>query len=396
VENQSSGSEPSLIKLFLSFLRLGATAFGGPAMIAYIRRMAVEQKKWLDDASFRDGVALCQMVPGATAMQASCYVGLKLRGVSGAAMSFIGFGLPSFLIMTALSALYVQFRDLPIVISAFSGLQAIIVSIVANAAITFGRVTIRNWQAAFIAIASGILFGFEINPLLVILLAASAGILLYLKQPTPPFASSGMSYTTYRPVLFIIAVFTTAFIILFFIDRNLFNLAALMVRIDLFAFGGGFASVPFMFHEVVNVNHWMGGKTFLDGIALGQITPGPIVITATFIGYLLYGFAGATIATLSIFLPSFLIVVGVAPYFDKLRALPYFNKAVSGVLSSFVGLLLSVTILFAINIPWDIWHVLLAIAAFVALFFKVEIYWVVMAGMLISIPLFLNVTTVIK
>jgi len=88
--------------------------------------------------------------------------------------------------------------------------------------------------------------------------------------------------------------------------------------------------------------------------------------------------------------------VGVAPYFDKLRALSYFNKAVSGVLSSFVGLLLSVTILFAINIPWDIWHVLLAIAAFVALFFKVEIYWVVMAGVLISIPLFLNVTTVIE
>ncbi len=365
-------------------------------MIAYIRRMAVEQKKWLDDASFRDGVALCQMVPGATAIQAACYVGLRLRGVSGAMASFTGFALPSFLIMTALSALYVQFKDLPLVISAFNGLQAIIISIVANATITFGRVTIRNWRAAFIVIASGILFGFGINPLLVILLAAITGILLYLKQPTQSVLSSGMSYTTYRPVLLIIAVFTAALIILFFTKRDLFNLATLMVRIDLFAFGGGFASVPLMFHEVVNVSHWMDGKTFLDGIALGQITPGPIVITATFIGYLLYGFPGATIATLSIFLPSFLIVVGVAPYFDKLRALPYFNKAMQGVLSSFVGLLLSITILFALNVPWDIWRVLLATAAFVALFLKVELYWVVLAGMLISIPLFLNITATIK
>jgi len=365
-------------------------------MIAYIRRLAVEQKKWLDDASFRDGVALCQMVPGATAIQASSYVGLKLRGVSGAALSFAGFGLPSFLIMVVLSALYVQTRDLPVVISAFNGLQAIVVSIVANAAITFGRASIKNWKGAVITAASGILFGFGINPLLVILFAAIAGILLYLKQPTPSVISSGIRYTTWRPVLVIIAVFTGGLIILFFTDRSLFNLAALMVRIDLFAFGGGFASVPLMFHEVVNVNHWMGSKTFLDGIALGQITPGPIVITATFIGYLLYGFMGATIATLSVFLPSFLIVVGVAPYFDKLRAFAYFNKAVNGVLSSFVGLLLSVTVLFAFNIPWDIWRVLLAIAAFVALFFKVEIYWVVIAGMLISIPLFLNVTTTIK
>ena len=89
--------KPTLIQLFLSFLRLGATAFGGPAMVSYIRKMAVEQKKWLNDITFRDGVALCQMVPGATAMQTAAYVGLKSRGVSGAAVSFIGFGFPAFL-----------------------------------------------------------------------------------------------------------------------------------------------------------------------------------------------------------------------------------------------------------------------------------------------------------
>ena len=158
-----------------------------------------------------------------------------------------------------------------------------------------------------------------------------------------------------------------------------------MLRIDLFAFGGGFASVPIMFNEVVNLHSWMDSRTFLNGIALGQITPGPIVITATFIGYLLYGLIGSIIATTSVFLPSFLIVVGVAPYFNKLLSLPYFNKAIIGVLSSFVGLLLSVTLLFALTIPWDLFRIVIALSAFVALFLKVEIYWVVIAGIIVSI-----------
>ena len=387
MQDISLSNTPSLARLFLSFLRLGATAFGGPAMIAYIRRMVVEQKKWVDEASFRDGIAFCQMVPGATAMQASAYVGLKLRGVSGAAVSFIGFGLPAFLFMMFLSIFYMQTLNLPAVVSAFNGLQAIVVSIIANAAITFGRVYVKNWQAAAIAIAAGILFFFGINPIPVILLAAGAGILLLLKQPSPIVKSSGGRLTTYRSVLIIITVVILALAILFFADRGLFDLAALMLRIDLFAFGGGFASVPLMFNEVVNLHSWMDSRTFLNGIALGQITPGPIVITATFIGYVLYGLLGGIIATISVFLPSFLIVAGVAPYFDKLRSFPYFGKAIIGVLSSFVGLLLSVTILFALKIPWDLFRIVIALSAFVALFLKVEIYWVVLAGIIVSIVL---------
>ena len=386
-QQPSTRNSPSLIALFLSFLGLGATAFGGPAMVAYIRKMAVEQKKWLDDASFRNGVAFCQMVPGATAMQAAAYVGLMVRGVSGAAVCFIGFGLPAFIIMLLLSAFYVQASNLPVVTSAFNGLQTIIVSIIANAAITFGRASVKNWQSAAIAIAAGILFGFGINPVFVILLAAVAGILLYLNKPSPIVASPGRRYSTYRPVLIILAVVILGFAILFFTDRRLFDLAALMFRIDLFAFGGGFASVPLMFHEIVNVNGWMDGKTFLNGIALGQVTPGPIVITATFIGYMLYGLLGGVIATISVFLPSFLIVTGVAPYFDRLRGFPYFNKAVNGVLSAFVGLLLAVTVLFALKIPWDLLRALIAVAAFAALLLKVEIYWVVIVGIVISIIL---------
>jgi chromate transporter len=158
-----------------------------------------------------------------------------------------------------------------------------------------------------------------------------------------------------------------------------------MFRIDLFAFGGGFASVPLMYHEIVDVRSWMDGETFMNGIALGQVTPGPIVITATFVGYLLHGIAGAVVATVSVFLPSFLMVVGVVPYFDRLRASDYFNRCMSGILASFVGLLLSVTIQFALGVSWDVPRIVLAGAALVALVRGVDVLWVVLVGIALSL-----------
>lgn len=385
MSGQQTDRMPSLPQLFLSFLRLGATAFGGPAMVAYIRKMVVAQKRWLDEASFRDGVAFCQMVPGATAMQTTAYVGLRLRGVTGAVVSFVGFGLPAFSFMLVLSILYMRTQSLPAVVSVFNGLQTIVVAIVANAAISFGRASIKDWKGIVIAVAAAGLFGFGVSPILVILLAALLGFLLYIKQQYAAVDSPIPLRSTARPILTIILAAIIAFLLLFLLNRDLFNLAALMFRIDLFAFGGGFASVPLMLHEVVVVRSWMETTTFLNGIALGQITPGPIVITATFVGYLLYGLLGAIIATIAVFLPSFLIVVGVAPYYDKFSTSPYFRKAINGILCSFVGLLLSVVVLFAIKIPWDLPRALLATAAFVALRFNVAIYWVVLAGIVISI-----------
>ena len=157
----------------------------------------------------------------------------------------------------------------------------------------------------------------------------------------------------------------------------------------MFAFGGGFASVPLMFHEIVGVRNWMDSQTFMNGIVLGQVTPGPIVITATFIGYMLSGLFGGIIATLGIFLPSFMLVVAVSPYFDHLRTSPYFNKIIGGVLCSFVGLLLTVTIRFALNVHWDLFHTLLASGALVALLLKVDILWVVVIGAIISALVFI-------
>jgi len=171
---------------------------------------------------------------------------------------------------------------------------------------------------------------------------------------------------------------------LFYLDRQLFTLSAMMVKIDLFAFGGGYGSVPLMLHEVVSARQWMDSKTFMDGIALGQATPGPIVITATFVGYLLAGISGALIGTISIFTPSLIILTVVVPYFDRLQNNVLFQRGLRGVLVSFVGLLLAVTVRFALSIDWGVYQVLIVLLAFLALRLKVDILWVVLIGAVIS------------
>jgi len=319
-------------------------------------------------------------------MQTAAYVGFMARGLTGAAVSFIGFGLPAFLLMVGLSAFYARSHSLATVVSVFNGLQTIVVAIVANATVSFGKTSLKGFTDVVIAaIATGV-FTMGLSPILVILLAALLGLMFFKRDSLPGLSVNPVRpSSSARPVLSIASVAASAFVVLFFFDRKLFDLAAIMFRIDLFAFGGGFASVPLMFHEIVEVRSWMNAQTFLNGIALGQITPGPIVITATFAGYIVYGLLGAIVATVSVFLPSFMIVVGVVPYFDRVRNSIYFTRVIRAVLCSFVGLLLTVTFRFALNISWDIPRVSLAVVAFVALLFKVEIVWIVFGGTVISV-----------
>jgi chromate transporter len=380
---------PSLLQLFLNFLRLGATAFGGPSMVVYIRKLAVERKGWLGTKDFSEGVALCQMVPGATAMQTAAYVGLRVRGIAGAAVCFIGFGLPAFCLMLLFAVIYSQTGSLPAVAAAFSGLQAVVVAIVANAALSFGKTTLKHWQHFLIAVTAAVLFWVNIHPLIVILLAAGLGWLL-IPLPDSSEHRGGQSAATpfnKKMVLLILAAAAAGLAALYLFSEDLFNLALLMLRVDLMAFGGGFASVPLMYHEVVEVNQWLNGPTFMNGIILGQITPGPIVITATFIGYMLRGAFGAIVASIFIFLPSFLLVIGLSPFFNRFSSSPIFNKIIRGVLCSFVGLLFSVALRFGFQIQWDMIHAVLAVGAMIALLRKVDILWVVLAGAALSIAL---------
>jgi chromate transporter len=376
----SGSQQPPLASIFFAFLRLGVTAFGGPAMVTYIRKMTVNEKGWLDGAVFDEGVALCQAIPGATAMQVTAYAGLRIRGAAGALAAFVGFGLPAFFLMMLLSALYVSTSGLPPVKALFLALQAIVVALVAYATVSFGRTSLKRWVHVLIAGIAAVLFIAGLNPIIVIVIAALLGIIILPVPDKKPETPASALPRPEKSFLILFAGAATFFVLLYFLNADLFTLATTMARIDLFAFGGGFASLPLMFNEVVTVRAWLDSATFINGLALGQVTPGPIVITATFVGFLIYGFWGGIIATIAIFTPSFLVVVGTVPYYDWLRTSPVYQRIFQGILFSFVGLLLSVTIKLALAIPWSWFPGILAAGAFLSLFLGAEILWVVVAG----------------
>ena len=379
----------SAVKIFSAFFRLGLTAFGGPAMVAYIRRLVVQEKGWVTEDSFKKGIALCQTIPGATAMQAAAYAGLRAGGPWGAVAAYVAFGLPAFALMVMLSSIYVQAHDLPRVISLFSGLQVIVIAMIANATISFGRRYLKMKQDFFLVAGSAIFLGLGGNPIIAILSSGALGLLLYKKQylaceGTEITAAKATSWEMMRPALFLLFLTGISLSLLFATRPDLFSLAILMLKIDFFAFGGGYASVPLLFHEVVEVHHWLSNQALIDGIALGQVTPGPIVITATFVGYLLAGFSGAVVGTVSIFTPSLFLLLLIVPYFDRLQHNPFLQRALRGVLISFVGLLLAVTIRFGLAVHWTPFSVLIGVCAFAALWKKINILWVVLIGAVVS------------
>ena len=373
---------PSYFELFLSFFWIGLTGFGGLAMTAHIRRHIVDKRKWLDGNTFDSGLALCQVIPGAIVMQLAAYIGLKLKGVRGSVVSFIGFGVPAFLIMFILSVLYKESKNIAGVEMVLSGLRVVIVAIVANAAYIFGKRNFKNTYDWIIAIIAAGLFLIKLHPVLVLLIAASLGLLLTKKElePTGKLAKA----RTFRFFLILLIVVTLLASILFFLNREYFTLATIMLRIDLFSFGGGLAAMPMMYHELVDLFGWFDKKTFMDGVILGQVTPGSIIIAATFFGYMHFGIVGSIIATVCVFTPSFMILMGIIPFFDKLRSYPQFNKVINGILCSFVGLLTVVTYHFTIDIHWNLISIIFTLIAFVLLVRKVDVIWVILGGVLMS------------
>ena len=385
---EAADESPTLVDLFLLFLRLGTTAFGGPAMIPYVGEFVVKRRKWMDPQTFKGGVVLAQSIPGATLMQTVAYVGLQVRGLPGALVSYIAFGLPAFLLMLAFSAVYAAYGSLPRVASVFSGLQVIVVAIIANATFSFGRSSLKHYMHILLAAAAAAAFGLGVSPFYVILGAALAGILLLRETPETQPAKAPKKRISAVPVVSLLAILALGLVFLYLVRPALLSLALLMMKVDLFAFGGGFASLPLMLQEVVHVRGWMDAKTFMDGIALGQVTPGPIVITAAFVGYLTHRLLGAVVAAVAIFSPSFILMVLTAPVFNRLKGSAVFLKATHGVLASFVGLLLFVVIKFAIAVPWDVFRLALAAAALAALIKKIDLIYIVLIGAVISFFLF--------
>jgi len=376
---------PTYLDLFISFFWIGLTGFGGLAMTAHIRKHIVDKRKWLDGSTFDSGLALCQIIPGAIVMQLAAYIGLKIKGIKGALVCFFAFGFPAFLIMFILSVLYKQSKDISGVELVLSSLRVLIVAIVANAAYIFGKKNFKNTNDLIIALIAAGLFLTRLHPVVVLVISALLGMALTKKENQQP--EKRVMTRTFGFFLWMLLLVAVCAGILFIVHRNYFTLATMMLRIDLISFGGGLAAMPVMYHELVDVAGWFNDKTFMDGVILGQVTPGSIIIAATFFGYMHFGVIGSIIATIAVFTPSFLILMGIIPFFDKLRMHPQFYRAINGILCSFVGLLTVITYRFTLGIHWNLVNVIFTLIAFVLLVKKVDVIWVVIGGVIISMIL---------
>ncbi len=383
LESMKPVAPPSLVAIFLAFLRIGCTAFGGPAMIPYIRRMALERKGWLDAADFELGMGAAQIIPGATAMQVAAYVGLRVRGILGGLAAYLGFGLPAFGLMLGLSALYFHSHDLPVVLAVFSGLKVVVTALVLNAAWDFGRCYLHSPLHVFLAAVAGFSFWFEFSPILVLVAICAVAAIFFQDEVDGSEVNYERKERAWLPAIKVGVVIVLGLGVLFVVAPHLFDLAWMMAKIDSFAFGGGYVSLPLMLHEVTS-RGIMDEAMLMEGIALGQVTPGPIVMTATFVGYFMYGVIGAVVGTLFVFAPSFLFLVLVVPYGQRVIHAPVARKMLIGSLVTLVGLLAAMGPRLALAVQWGAWEVVIGLAALVALRLRVDILWVVLGGAAIS------------
>jgi chromate transporter len=270
-----------------------------------------------------------------------------------------------------------------------------VVAILLNTCITFGRSILKDWKVVLISVLS--LFGFFLrwNILLIFVLAAVAALLLQPKGSQAKNApvdaglrQEGGMEKEHRFLCLLAAFICVVFGVCYLIDSKITYLSLSLSKIGALAFGGGFTTIPMIQYEVVDRFNWLSTKEFLDGIALGQVTPGPILITATFIGYKVSGFLGASMATFGIFFPSFFILILLIPYHDRLKGVETVRTIERGILGSFIGMLGLVLYNFGRTALIDIPSIVLAGAAFFALIKKFSLPYILLSGGILSILLF--------
>jgi len=358
--------------------------------------VTVLQKRWLTEDEFRESLAFAQMLPGPIAVATAAHIGWRLHRGVGTALAMVSYISPSFLLMLGLSAAYFHYERMPAVTTAFRGLGAAVVAIVVQSVLSMAQPALRNWQGLAIGAGAAVGFFAGADSLLVLLAAAIAGVLVGLAWPGAEAPAAELPPRTnvtgsYRRTLLATTAVALAFVIALSASRLVSprfpSLGVTMTKINLVSFGGGYTAIALMFHDVVHnpATAWLTPKEFIDGLALGQITPGPVSITATFIGYRIGGILGATFATLCIFLPSSLLLVLLAPHFARLRDLRTVQDAVGGLLAAFIAMLLHVLAEVARSAFLGPWDVALAVAAIAALRLRVNVVWVVVGAIAMSL-----------
>jgi chromate transporter len=361
----------SLTALIKYFLQLGSTGFGGPvALVGYMHKDLVENKKWVSEEEYKQGLALAQLAPGPLAAQLGIYLGFVHYRLLGATLAGIAFIIPSFIMVVLLGMAYKLYGGLPWMQAVFYGVGAAVIGIIIMSTYKLTVKTIGKFN----------LQSFKTKWLLWLFFLAAATITFITKQENVLlFIAAGLLYMFIKaPPKISVNKVTNTFVLLQigfwdFQVSTLQKMAIFFTKAGAFVFGSGLAIVPFLHTGVVTENHWLTEQQFVDAVAVAMITPGPVVITVGFIGYLVAGFPGACVAALATFLPCWLFTVIPAPYFNKIAKNKPVKAFVDGITAAVVGALAGAVIIIAQKSITDISTTIIAVATIFALLYSKKI-----------------------
>jgi chromate transporter len=368
----------SLRDLLLYFLKLGTIGFGGPvALVGYMHRDLVEKKKWISEDDYKEGLALSQLAPGPLAAQLAIYIGYVHYRFIGATIAGIAFIIPSFIMVVALGWAYVHFGGLPWMQSVFYGVGAAVIGIITISSykLTAKSIGKDSWLWGIYIVLAATTFYYESENLWLIL--ASGVLIWFVKAPPEIFRNTNSIFLT--PFLLQAQTITVA--------SQLGKIALFFTKAGAFVFGSGLAIVPFLYGGVVKENQWLTEQQFLDAVAVAMITPGPVVITVGFIGYLIAGFPGACVAAGATFLPCYLFTILPAPYFKKYGKHPAIKAFVDGVTAAAIGAIAGAVIVLAKRQFTDVITVIIAVSTVLLLlrFKKIQEPYVILAAAMIGL-----------
>jgi chromate transporter len=368
----------SLKELIVYFLELGTLGWGGPvALVGRMHRDLVETKGWIEEEDFREGLALAQLAPGPLAAQLAIYLGYVHYGIWGATAVGTAFVLPSFVMVTLLGMAYVSFGGLSWMHAVFHGIGASVIGIIALASLRLTKKTVGRdpWLISVFVIGAVSTYIAETEFVSIIV---SSGILLWIvKAPPRPIRF----FHSFSPVFFQFPALS--------IDPLLLKIVVFFGTAGAFVFGSGLAIVPFLYGGVVKDYGWLTERQFVDAVAVAMITPGPVVITVGFIGYLVAGFPGACAAALATFVPCYLFTIIPAPYFKRFGKSPGVKAFVEGVTAAAIGAIAGAVLVLGKRTLIDIPAIVLACGTAAVLFRpgRVKEPYVVVSAAIIGIIL---------
>ncbi|ABG59418.1 chromate transporter [Cytophaga hutchinsonii] len=343
----------SLKQLIIYFLKLGTWGFGGPvALVGYMHRDLVETKKWISEEDYKEGMALSQLAPGPLAAQLCIYIGYVHYRITGATVAGIAFVLPSFFMVLLIGWAYVSFGGLPWMQAIFYGVGAAVIGIIALSSYKLTTKSIGKdyWLWAIFLVLACFTFITEEENIWLIL---AAGVLIWFVK-SPPSRNKKSVHLFSMPVLLQIPATVSS-------SGKLWQIAWFFTKAGAFVFGSGIAIVPFLYGGVVKEYQWLNEQQFVDAVAVAMITPGPVVITVGFIGYLVGGIWGACIAALATFIPCYVFTVLPAPYFKKYGKHPAIKAFVDGVTAAAIGAIAGAVLVLAKRNLVDVPTALIAI-----------------------------------